>query len=156
MALAKPVSGGCSCSRSATCGCGTGTPQAKHFDDGSVICVPYEHCSLIFVCRYRNCQSNPCLQVLMGAGSQIHAEGNSLFLESVVYCWLWFVLASRTWDVRAAAGVGGLAGTQTRWAEPVQEVFKQEICPERDSPHLSSPFSYRVCLLCLPAWTAEL
>lgn len=84
MALAKPVSGGCSCSRSATCGCDTGTPQAKHFDDGSVICVPYEHCSLIFVCRYRNCQSNPCLQVLMGAGSQIHAEGNSLFLESVV------------------------------------------------------------------------
>lgn len=75
-ALARPVWGGCSCSRSAARACGPATPQAKHFDDGSVIRVPSDQCTFISVCRYRNCQSNPLLAGAGGMlGHKFHAEG---------------------------------------------------------------------------------
>lgn len=128
------------------CGCGTGAPQAKRFDDGSVIRVPSKHWSLISVCRYSSCQGNPYWQVLMDAGPQIHAEG---------YFEFYF---SRVCSFTAGCGlcrthVHGMSGQLLGWVAllasgthgnvcrscplPVQEVFEQGICPGSDSSHLS-------------------
>lgn len=97
------------------------------------------------MCRYRNCQSNPYLQVLMDTGPQIHTEGYSEFSFSrVCSCTAGCGLCRPHvhgmpchllwWVALLASGTHGKVGR----SYPVPVQAEQGICPGRDSPRLSS------------------
>lgn len=122
-------------------------------------------CSLISVCRYRNCHSSPYLQVLMVLVHKFMLKDTFKFFFPKFVVLSQFLVC--TWDIMLATVVVGLAGQwapMLRWAEvtPLPEQLGCQCALSGAQPAFAClPSAIGCACLCPPAravrggWAAQ-